>query len=120
MSVVSGSGKISNAQTKAHLVPYTLRLHDRHLAVDIVNYKPSALNRSDTQASPARGGHTAGAAHLSTLSRQLGLFDVTMVVMGGIVGAGIFINPYVVAQQLHTPSQIVGAWIFGGVIALAG
>jgi len=43
-----------------------------------------------------------------------------MVVMGGIVGAGIFINPYVVAQQVHTPTQILAAWIFGGVIGLAG
>lgn len=54
------------------------------------------------------------------LSRQLGLFDATMVVMGGIVGAGIFINTYVVAQQVHTPAQILAAWIFGGVIGLAG
>ena len=54
------------------------------------------------------------------LSRQLGLFDVTMVVMGGIIGAGIFINPYVVAQQVHTPAQILAAWVFGGVIGLAG
>src|SRR5437763_16863694 len=43
-----------------------------------------------------------------------------MLVMGGIVGAGIFINPYVVAQQVHTPFLILGAWVFGGVIALIG
>jgi len=43
-----------------------------------------------------------------------------MVVMGGIVGAGIFINPYVVAQQVHTPALILGAWIFGGFIGLLG
>jgi len=43
-----------------------------------------------------------------------------MVVMGGIVGAGIFINPYVVARQVHTPALILGAWIFGGMIGLAG
>src|SRR6201997_3033815 len=55
-----------------------------------------------------------------SLARQLGLFDATMLVMGGIVGSGIFINPYVVAQQVHTPAQIVGAWIFGGLIGLAG
>jgi basic amino acid/polyamine antiporter, APA family len=55
-----------------------------------------------------------------SLSRQLGLFDVTMLVMGGIVGAGIFINPYVVAQQVHTPALILGAWIFGGVIGVGG
>lgn len=54
------------------------------------------------------------------LVRQLGLFDATMVVMGGIVGSGIFINPYVVARQVHTPALILGAWIFGGVIGLGG
>lgn len=43
-----------------------------------------------------------------------------MIVMGGIVGSGIFINPYVVAQQVHTPLMILGAWAAGGVIALAG
>jgi APA family basic amino acid/polyamine antiporter len=50
----------------------------------------------------------------------LGLFDATLVVMGGIVGAGIFINPYVVAQQVYTPALILGAWLLGGLIALAG
>src|SRR5271155_3360951 len=43
-----------------------------------------------------------------------------MLVMGGIVGSGIFINPYVVAQQVHTPALILGAWIFGGVIGVGG
>jgi basic amino acid/polyamine antiporter, APA family len=55
-----------------------------------------------------------------TLARRLGLFDASMIVMGGIVGAGIFINPYVVAQQVHTPLLILGAWVVGGLIALAG
>ncbi|HEY4844031.1 MAG TPA: amino acid permease [Terriglobales bacterium] len=54
------------------------------------------------------------------LARQLGLFDATMLVMGGIVGSGIFMNPYVVAQQVHTPALILGAWIFGGMIGLGG
>jgi APA family basic amino acid/polyamine antiporter len=55
-----------------------------------------------------------------SLARQLGLFDCTMLVMGGIVGSGIFINPYVVAQQVHTPALILAAWIFGGVIEIGG
>jgi APA family basic amino acid/polyamine antiporter len=55
-----------------------------------------------------------------SLARQLGLFDATMLVMGGIVGSGIFMNPYVVAQQVHTPALILGAWIFGGMIGLGG
>lgn len=54
------------------------------------------------------------------LARRLGLFDATMIVMGGIVGSGIFINPYVVARQVHTPFLILGAWLVGGAVALAG
>ena len=52
--------------------------------------------------------------------RRLGLFDATMIVMGGIIGSGIFMNPSVVARQVHTPFLILGAWTFGGLIALAG
>jgi len=55
-----------------------------------------------------------------TLLRQIGLFDATMLVMGGIVGSGIFINPYVVAQQVHTPVLILGVWIAGGLVAMLG
>ena len=54
------------------------------------------------------------------LARQLGLFDATMIVMGGIIGSGIFINSYVVARQVHTPLLILGAWMTGGVVALVG
>ena len=54
------------------------------------------------------------------LARRLGAFDATMIVMGGIIGSGIFMNPYVVARQVHTPALIVGAWAAGGVIALLG
>jgi APA family basic amino acid/polyamine antiporter len=43
-----------------------------------------------------------------------------MIVMGGIIGSGIFINPSVVAKQVHTPGLILGAWAVGGLIALAG
>ena len=53
------------------------------------------------------------------LARRLGLFDATMLVMGGIVGSGIFINPYVVARRIHTPGLVLGAWLAGGLLALA-
>jgi APA family basic amino acid/polyamine antiporter len=43
-----------------------------------------------------------------------------MVVIGGIIGSGIFITPYIVAQRLDTPMLVLGAWIVGGAIALAG
>jgi APA family basic amino acid/polyamine antiporter len=54
------------------------------------------------------------------LVRRLGLFDATMIVMGGIIGSGIFINPYIVARQLHSPALILAAWALGGLIALSG
>ena len=55
-----------------------------------------------------------------TLARRLGVFDATMIVMGGIIGAGIFVNPSVVARQVHTFGLVLGAWVVGGVIALIG
>ena len=73
----------------------------------------SAENNAESPARPPDSGSRG-------LARRLGLFDATMIVMGGIVGAGIFINPYVVAQQVHTPTLLLSAWIFGGLIAMAG
>ena len=54
------------------------------------------------------------------LVRRLGLFDATMIVMGGIIGSGIFVNPAEVARHVGTPTLIVGAWLIGGIIALIG
>ena len=43
-----------------------------------------------------------------------------MVVIGGIIGSGIFINPYIVAQRLDSTILVLAAWAAGGAIALAG
>jgi APA family basic amino acid/polyamine antiporter len=43
-----------------------------------------------------------------------------MAVIGGIIGAGIFLNPAIVAQRVKTPFLTLGAWVVGGLIALAG
>ena len=52
--------------------------------------------------------------------RVLSTWDATMVVVGGIIGAGIFINPYIVARTLDSTTAVIVAWIAGGLIALAG
>jgi len=75
----------------------------------VQSYESSLTPPSDAQPN-ASGG----------LAARLGLFDATMVVMGGIVGSGIFINPYIVARLVHTPALILGAWIAGGALALIG
>ncbi|MGH9837490.1 MAG: APC family permease [Blastocatellia bacterium] len=57
---------------------------------------------------------------VSQFARKLNLFDATMIVISGIIGSGIFINPYVVAQTVKTPFLILAVWVAGGLIALAG
>ena len=52
--------------------------------------------------------------------RALGPFDAVMVVIGGIIGSGIFINPYIVAQRLDSSALVTGAWVAGAAIALIG
>ena len=53
-----------------------------------------------------------------SLRRELGTFDTTMVVVGGIIGAGIFVNPAVVASRLPSGTLVLAAWIVGGAIPL--
>jgi APA family basic amino acid/polyamine antiporter len=69
---------------------------------------------------PDRGQGQASQVPSPKLARRLGLFDATMIVMGGIIGSGIFMNSYVVARQVQSPFLILGAWLLGGLIALAG
>jgi basic amino acid/polyamine antiporter, APA family len=54
------------------------------------------------------------------LARRIGVFDATLIVMGGIIASGIFMNPSVVAQRLHSTGFIIFAWLLGGVVALIG
>ncbi len=54
------------------------------------------------------------------LARRLGVFDAALIVMGGIIGSGIFRNPSVVAQRVHTPALILAVWACGGIVALLG
>ncbi len=63
---------------------------------------------------------TNDSAENESLPRQLGTFDAVMLVMGGIVGAGIFVNPSEVAHRIHSPAAILGVWLAGGVIAMCG
>jgi basic amino acid/polyamine antiporter, APA family len=54
------------------------------------------------------------------LVRRLGLFDMTMLVMGCVVGTGVFIIPSTVARQLRSSLLILSAWLTGGLISLIG
>jgi len=55
-----------------------------------------------------------------TYTRSLGLFSGTMMVVGGIIGSGIFLNPALVAERVRTAELTLLVWILGGAIALIG
>jgi amino acid transporter len=52
--------------------------------------------------------------------RQLTVFDATCIIVGIIIGSGIFRTPSIVAGSLGDPWLIIGAWLLGGLLALIG
>src|SRR5580704_3845249 len=56
----------------------------------------------------------------SKLVRRLGTRDAALIVMGGIVGSGIFRNPSVVAKLVPSGVLVILVWVIGGAIALLG
>jgi APA family basic amino acid/polyamine antiporter len=54
------------------------------------------------------------------LKAAIGLPSAIMLVVGGVVGVGIFVNPAVVARFVHSPILALAAWGVGGVVALLG
>lgn len=50
----------------------------------------------------------------------LSLFTTTMLVIGGVIGSGIFRKPGVMAAQVGSPEVLLGIWVLAGVITLIG
>src|SRR5262249_24247192 len=63
----------------------------------------------------AEGGGEPGG-----LARQLGWFSATMIVVGSMIGTGIFVNTSFMAGYVQTPGIVLGLWVFGGVFTLLG
>jgi APA family basic amino acid/polyamine antiporter len=57
---------------------------------------------------------------LSELRRELGLFSAALLVVGGIIGSGIFFTPAETARALPSAAWVLGVWAAGGLVALAG
>jgi APA family basic amino acid/polyamine antiporter len=57
---------------------------------------------------------------VNELKVAIGFPSAVMLVIGGIVGVGIFVNPAVVAHGLSSPALVMAAWMLGGLIALLG
>ena len=54
------------------------------------------------------------------LSRRLGASDAAAIVVSNVIGGGIFFVPAIVAQLVPSPGAMIGVWLAGGALALAG
>ena len=54
------------------------------------------------------------------LPRVLGLFSIIGIVIGTMIGSGIFINPAKVAKDVGTPGLMLAVWILGGILSFFG
>ena len=54
------------------------------------------------------------------LRRELGLTDAVAVVVGTVIGSGIFLVPNLVARQVSSPAVILAIWVFGGLLSFCG
>jgi APA family basic amino acid/polyamine antiporter len=58
--------------------------------------------------------------HSAELPRRLGLLDSAAIVVGTIIGSGIFVVPNLVARSLPSEPWILAAWVFTGVLSFFG
>jgi len=54
------------------------------------------------------------------LARKLGLFDSTMMMVGIVIGSGIFLTTGIMAKSIPSAGLILLAWLVGGLLILAG
>ncbi|HEY0233019.1 MAG TPA: amino acid permease, partial [Dokdonella sp.] len=53
-------------------------------------------------------------------ARRLGAWDAAMIVVGGVIGSGIFLTPAAIARQTGSSAEQLLAWAIGGALALIG
>lgn len=54
------------------------------------------------------------------LRKTIGLWSATSLVIGSIIGAGIFMRPATMAGQLGSPTLLLSVWVAGGIVSLLG
>jgi APA family basic amino acid/polyamine antiporter len=64
-------------------------------------------------------GHADGGLD-TEFKRGLGLFDSTMVVVGAMIGSGIFIVPATMAREVGSPGWLLVAWLITGILTVTG
>jgi APA family basic amino acid/polyamine antiporter len=54
------------------------------------------------------------------LSRRLDFFSASTVVIGSVIGSGIFLTPQRIAAAVNVPGVMIGVWVLTGLLTLAG
>src|SRR5215471_12180263 len=62
---------------------------------------------------------TSSGAHLE-LARRLELVDAALLVIGSIIGSGIFLTPSNIARTVHTADRMLLVWVVGGILSFCG
>ena len=57
---------------------------------------------------------------MSTLKRDLGLWSAVAIVVGTVIGSGIFIVPNVMIRNMGTPGMVFVVWLVGGAMSMSG
>ncbi|HZP58963.1 MAG TPA: amino acid permease [Opitutaceae bacterium] len=65
---------------------------------------------AQTQAPPAA----------AELPRKLGLLDATSLLVGAVIGSGIFVVPAIIARRIPEPGLVIAIWLFSGALVLCG
>lgn len=58
--------------------------------------------------------------HGHALLPSLGLFTTLSIVVGAVIGSGIFKKPASMAGQLGSPELLIGVWVLAGIVTLFG
>ncbi len=69
---------------------------------------------------PTPAPEPSGGSAPTGLLRDLGLFDCTMIVMGTIIGAGVFQTPSGIAERMGSLGGVLAIWVLGDIIAMCG
>jgi APA family basic amino acid/polyamine antiporter len=64
--------------------------------------------------------HAPHQAATGSLPRVLGFWDIVGIVIGGVIGSGIFLVPADVARQVQFPLLVLAVWVIGGVLCFFG
>jgi len=59
-------------------------------------------------------------AHQPALRRALGPWSTVAIIMGTVIGSGIFLVPTDMVKAVGTPGRVFAVWVFGGVLSLFG